>query len=127
MDQYESAVEGCINGGSAAVITSGEIKNSTELHVIQTSGRKLTSSFEEERNALPAAVNGAEANFENKRVLVCTDSQLLMEGLDNFAVCTSRIQQSLDKNGITILIQWIPGHSEIPGNEMADKFANDGP
>ena len=42
-----AAVEGWRNGGSAAFITSGEVENPTELHVIKTIERKLTSSLEE--------------------------------------------------------------------------------
>ncbi|XP_054015811.1 ribonuclease H-like [Hylaeus anthracinus] len=70
-------------------------------------------------------------NINCKRITICTDSQAAIKAL-NKAENTSRITKeckirlnTLAKNN-RIIIQWVPGHNGITGNEKADRLANRG-
>jgi ribonuclease HI len=73
-----------------------------------------------------------------EKILICTDSlgacQRIMQGLNS----TIKDKNSTDKtvneilqicfehSNSFIIIKWIPGHKNIPGNEMADSLAKSG-
>ena len=59
-------------------------------------------------------------------ILICTDSQSLCMALDAFNVETTPIRSALQNRVSPVIIQWIPGHSDVPGNELADKAAKSG-
>ena len=115
-----SASEGNKEGGAAAVVTCGDVV----ADVIMKRGRVLTCSYEEEKEALELVLNWIDnIGIEDKQVLIATDSQSLCQALlgsdPELAVLRNRIQTS----PVRISIQWIPGHSEITGNEVADAAA----
>ena len=66
-----SASEGTSDGGSAAVITTGAADNPNAFHKIRTKGRELTSSYEEEKEAMLAAAMWVASNQRaGERVLM---------------------------------------------------------
>ena len=55
--------------------------------------------------------------------MVCTDSQSLCQALTSEAKDTTAIRSLLDTHHSRVIIQWVPGLSNIAGNEMADQEA----
>ena len=121
-----SASEGTRKGGSAAVITRGDPEDPEAIHVIQRKGSDFTCSYEEELDAMQTTANWISLNCDSEiSIMVCTDSQSLCQALLSYNVETAAIRGTLhDRTGKTT-IQWIPGHSDVPGNELADQAAKE--
>ena len=65
------------------------------------------------------------ANHLSFTILICTDIKSLFEALLPLNPRTCFIHESSNSNFSSIYIQWIPGHSDIPGDELAEKAANE--
>jgi ribonuclease HI len=121
-----SASEGTSNGGSGLIVTTGDPEVPDTIYSETIRGRLLTSSYEEEREAMLAAVAWLQDNATDPtKALICTDSQSLVEAITNLSPDSRLIREHLDGTRGQTTIQWIPGHCDIPGNEMADKLANE--
>ena len=55
--------------------------------------------------------------------LIITDSQSLCEALQGHDPNLDPLRLKLKNTDFPLTIQWIPGHSNIPGNELADTAA----
>jgi ribonuclease HI len=118
-----SASGGIRDGGSAAVITRGPGENPLPMHIIRSKGAEETSSYEEELQAMEDAVQWiAEECGEESLVMICTDSQSLCKAMLNPDELVE-LGDLLDRCKARLVIQWVPGHSDVPGNEIADKEA----
>ena len=53
-------------------------------------------------------------------IVIATESQSLCKAMEQMNKLTSTILKRLSESTEEIIIQWVPGHSNIAGNEMAD-------
>ena len=119
-----SARAGSTNGGSAVVVTQGPAQHSVTIATIKNRGCHFTSSFDEELAALTHALQWViDQHLSNTTILICTDSKSLCDALAGRNVRVDDIHLLLHAVPATIIIQWIPGHSNILGNELADTAA----
>ena len=122
-----SASGGTRNGGAAAVVTRGSPLQPDVITTIKTKGQTFTSSYEEEAATMESALSWTltNANHHSITILFCTDSKSLCEALISSHPRTFSIHNSINSISSSILIQWIPGHSAIPGKDIADKAAKE--
>ena len=119
-----SATGGTRMGGAAAVITEGAPEEPTELHTIEKKGALITCSYEEEVEAMEEAATWIAENCNQKtKIMICTDSLSLCMAMKSLNPETDEIRETLQLHTGNIVMQWVPGHSNIPGNDLADNAA----
>ena len=121
-----SASAGTTDGGSAAIITAGDLESPVVANRILERGSLFTSSFEEELQALHNAVSWCiEHQAPTQRVFIATDSQSLCQALLGQGTIVEKLKLQLELCSGQIIVQWIPGHADVPGNELADAAAKE--
>ena len=121
-----SADAGITKGGSAAVVTRGSAEDPEVVKSILRKGADLTCSCEEETEAMKDAVDWINENSSaGQKIVIATDSQSLCSALLSRSEDAGPLVEKLSRCPGDVIIQWIPGHSEIPGNEIADAKAKE--
>ena len=71
------------------------------------------------------------AGVENKTIRIITDSQATLNALGQVnrtqktvAECYKAVKELNSRNRVKL--QWVPGHADVPGNEIADRRAKQG-
>ena len=119
-----SVTLGSKDGGFAVVITQGSANNPRTIDTIKKWEQAFTCSFEE-LSALSMALHSTKDYNPtiSKTVLICSDRKSLCEALLDRNASADCIRMLLHTIQTHIITQWITGHSNIPGNDLADRVA----
>ena len=117
--------------GSGALIIN---VNTEEEHSLSHPAGNFGSSFRAESVALLHALTWLKLHQAQGNIRILTDSKSLVVDLaagvnktkSNLRDNIWTHLKDLSANDRTIIIQWIPGHCGLPGNESADRLANIG-
>jgi ribonuclease HI len=123
-----SAEEATRNGGGGIFLT---LKDGTHVRQAIPTG-KFSTNYKAEADALQTAAETLCANREaiHPRVVIFSDALSVLQAVQNpknkdlnpLVSALARLQQATE---LTI-IQWIPSHCNIAGNEEADRLAKEG-
>jgi ribonuclease HI len=119
-----SASAGTTDGGAGVVITRGDPANPTIVTRLQERGATYTCSFEEEKRAMQMAMEWMAAHLDaTNSAAIFTDSQSLCMALVSTSPGLDDLRLQLNNIRSQVTLQWIPGHCNIVGNDMADEAA----
>ena len=134
IDRYEvhtviytdgSCKGGTEEGGAAAVITTGTAANPVVIETIMKKGGKYTCSYQEERSAMREALKWMLVNQKYDDTVVCSDSQALLTSIESRSPETQDLRDMLDMLHGKTYLHWVPAHTNVPGNEYADRAAKE--
>jgi len=128
---FSDGTPGGINhdSGSAAVVTRGSLDQPERVEVRRRRGRVVASSYEAEVEGVKLAVSWIRDTGHNCQgpVLICTDCRAITVGLmpstEPGDAETRELRGLLDELQVPVLVQWVPGHAGLRGNDWAHEEA----
>ncbi len=118
-----SCTGGVKNGGAAAVITNGPFDEPVRIETLEAKGSVHTCSYEEEKRALLLGIKWLQDHPHYNHVAFCTDSLSLLQAMESDHQDTAEIRELLVGVCKEVDLMYVPGHCDIPGNELADFHA----
>ena len=92
--------------------------------------RKTSDSLKAEKEAIEEAVNLLSNSASNSNIVILTDAKTIIQSLqDPQNTQLNQLRTAfhiLNQNTKETVLQWIPGHAKIIGNEIADQLAKSG-
>ena len=119
-----SVLQGFMGGGSGVVITRGPAEAPIVTESIKRKGAFFTCSYDEEVHALESTMDWLERNVPGP-VSIITDSQSLCLALLGTGFELDQLRFRMKSYPHLIILQWVPGHRDIPGNDLADAVAKE--
>lgn len=127
-EDYTFYTDGSLCDGLAG---SGVYSNNPELHLEISLGCHATVFQAEVLAVTECARYCLQENFLHKKISLCSDSQAALKALMSYKIdsrlvleCRNLLQELSQRNLLTLV--WVPGHSDISGNEEADGLARGG-
>ena len=129
-----SAFKGTMNAGYGARV---QFPDQTREELFESCGAH-SSNYEAEARAIEASLHHISNIFTEKvkprnNIVIFSDAKSVLEALGNedlkdmtIRKLSRNISNVITAHTIDITLQWIPGHTNIPGNEQADKLAKQG-
>ena len=114
---------GWFDGGAGAVVKTGKAEDPQVIARLVKRGY-FTCSYDEEANGLDMTLDLLEQNGRGP-VSIVTDSQSLCMALMGVGFELDEMRYRLRNYPFKLYLQWIPGHKNIPGNDMADEVAKE--
>ena len=119
-----SASNGTDKGGAGVVVTYGNAESPIVIDTLMKRGSILTSSYNEEHTAMHLALDWIDDNCLPEEVIaIVTDSKSLCDALHGYGSDTKMLRRRLLTSRAKVVVQWVPGHSGVEGNELADTAA----
>ena len=121
-----SSIEATKDGGAGVYIKY----NDSEARFAYATG-KFSTNYKAESMAMKNAAEELMRNSNNIKpnIVILTDALSVLEGLENTKEKElDPLREALAKLGskTKLVLQWIPAHCGIPGNEIADGLAKEG-
>ena len=126
---YTDGSKNTQSAGSGVYIPHNHHVSDTRLTYSHSSH---TTVYQTEVHAITMACNKIqEQDIRQQKIIIHTDSQATIHGINSLfpnskttLQCINALKEIAKNN--TVIVTWVPGHSGIQGNEIADQLANQG-
>ena len=110
---------------------AGVFSDNPEISLVFSLGQNITVFQTEVFAITKCAEYCLQMNFRLSGISICSDSQAALKSLMSCKIdsalvleCKRKLEKLASANSVTLI--WVPGHSDIFGNEMADELAREG-